>query len=300
MAEDNRIEEDARALVAFAETYLDSHISAIGGIRPRLVRGKDAPAEMLGDVASYPQMPAGEQVLLIVNDSPSRSRADKGVVVTTWGVHWKTTGGAGSRPWTDLAQVGGENDRLGSRIHLDDQTLLLRLPSRDEIGLFLGFVLLVAEGSTDVGPNDPRDPTPMLRLFGTTEGLIPCPRCGKTLQMVGREGTFFCDPCQRSFTPALSKALKKSLKAAAKEEKKEKKEKKQQPKAENTRDKQLRKVTRAEEERARKRAALGVVEPQETASEITDALNKLGELHAAGVLTDAEFAEKKKELLRRM
>ncbi len=298
MAKDNGIEEDARALVAFAEMYLDSHLSAIGGLRPRLVRGGDAPAEMLGDVASYPQMSVGEQVLLIVNDTPSRSRADKGAVVTTWGVHWKTTGGAGSRPWTELAQVGGGYGRLGSRIHLDDQALLLRLLSRDEIGLFLGFVLLVAEGNTDVHPNDPRDPTPMLRLFGTTEGLIPCPRCGKTLQMVGREGTFFCDPCKRSFTPALSKALKetlkKSLKAAAKMKKK------QQPKAENARDKQLRKVARSEEDRARKRAALGVVEPQETASEIADALHELGELHAAGVLTDDEFAEKKKELLRRM
>lgn len=288
------LEEDAQALVAFAETYLRSHLSAIGGLRPRLVIGGDASAEMLGDVAGHAQMSAEEQVLLIVNDTPSRSRADQGAVVTTWGVHWKTTEGTGSRPWAELAQVSGGYGNLGSRIHLDDQTLLLRLPSRDEIGLFLGFVLLVAEGSTDVQPNDPRDPTPMLRLFGTTEGLVPCPRCGKTLQRVGREGTFFCHACQRSFTPALSKELKKSLKAAAKVEKK------QQSKADKTRDKQLRKVNRAEEERARKRAALGVVEPQETASEVADALNKLGELHAAGVLTDAEFAEKKKELLRRM
>ncbi len=297
MADHKGIEGDARALVAFAATYLDSHIAAMDGLRPRLVRGDDAPAEMLQDVASYPQMPSPEQVLLIVNDTPSRSRADKGVVVTTWGVHWKTTGGVGSRPWTELGQVGGGYGRLGSRIHLDDQTLLLRLLSSDEIGVFLGFVLLVAEGSTDVQPNDPGDPTPMLRLFGTTEGLIPCPRCGKTLQMVGRQGTFFCDPCKRSFTPALSKELKESLKAAAKEEKKK------QPKAENARDKQLRKVARVEEERARKRAALGVVETPETpetAGDIADALKQLGELHADGVLTDAEFAEKKKELLRRM
>lgn len=294
MAEDNGTDVDTRTLVAFAETYLDRHISAIGGLKPRLVRGGDASAEMRGDVARYPQMPGAEQVLLIVNDTPSRSRAEKGVVVTTWGVHWKTAGGAGSRSWKELAQVGGEYGHLGSRIHLDEQTLLLRLPSRDEIGLFLGFMVLVAEGKTDVQPNDPRDPTPALRLFGTTEGLIPCPRCGKTLQMVGREGTFFCDPCKRSFTPTLSKPLKDSLKAAAKEEKK------QQPKPGNARDKQLRKVARAEKERARKRAALGVVESQETTSEIADALNKLGELFAAGGLTADEFAEKKKELLSRM
>ena len=38
----------------------------------------------------------------------------------------------------------------------------------------------------------------------------------------------------------------------------------------------------------------------DTAADVTDQLRKLGELHAAGILTDAEFSAKKTELLDRL
>jgi Short C-terminal domain len=41
-------------------------------------------------------------------------------------------------------------------------------------------------------------------------------------------------------------------------------------------------------------------EPDEDALTVLHALKELGELHAAGVVTDAEFADKKAELLRRV
>ncbi len=44
----------------------------------------------------------------------------------------------------------------------------------------------------------------------------------------------------------------------------------------------------------------GTGEPDEDALAALHALKELGELHAAGVVTDAEFADKKAELLRRV